>query len=124
MGNANAWIGSYGNPFSGFDIWIRWCNDKGASLSDMIGRNAMTTIGYIGGNYDDFSWQILGRYTKSPRSNENTLALTLSQKLYKDLSMRVKIEYFNDITKAGYSVSDISPILQYNQANDRSHIMT
>ncbi|WP_243410331.1 outer membrane family protein, partial [Helicobacter cinaedi] len=48
-GNANAWIGSYGDPFNGFDIWIGSAYDKGASLSDMIGRNAISTIGYIGG---------------------------------------------------------------------------
>ena len=123
-GNANAWIGSYGDPFNGFDIWIGSAYDKGASLSDMIGRNAITTIGYIGGDYGDFSWQILGRHTQSPRSDENALALTLNQRLYKELSMRVKIEYFSDVTKAGYSVGGEPPILSHNQTNDRSHIMT
>ena len=38
--------------------------------------------------------------------------------------MRVKIEYFNDMTKAGYSVDSKAKPLVHNQTNDRSHIMT
>ncbi|TLD96612.1 hypothetical protein LS71_006025 [Helicobacter jaachi] len=123
-GNANAWIGTYGDPFGGIvDIWTGSAYDKGASLSDIVGRNATSGMLYVGGVNYDINWQLLGRLTTSPRSDEQSIALTLTKEIIKDLRFRIKIEYFNDTTKAGYAVGN-SPVLSQNQTNDRSHIMT
>lgn len=122
-GNANAWIGSYGDPLNGFDIWSGSAYDKSGALSDIIGRDALSILSYISGVHGDFSWQILGRYTQSPRSDEKSLALTLTQALYGDLSLRVKLEYFGDTTKAGYAIGNDVSKLSHHQNNDRSHAM-
>ena len=123
-GNANAWIGSYGDPFGGVDIWTASIYDKGASLSDMIGRNALSGMLFVGRVHSGFQWNILGRLTTSPRSDEQSLALTLTQQIRENLSASIKLEYFSDTTKAGYTIGlDPTPLAR-NNVSDRSHIMT
>lgn len=123
FGNANAWIGSYGDPFGGLDIWTGSVYDTGRSLSDIVGRNALSGMGFVGGHYGGFDWEVLGRLTTSPRSDEQSLALILEQEIFENLSARLKLEYFNDTTKAGYSIGGDTPILTKNQRTDRSHAM-
>ena len=123
FGNANAWIGTYGDPFGSVDIWTGSTYDRGAALSDMVGRDAMSGIGFVGGVYGGFEWELLGRITRSPRSDEESLALMLTQSIREDLSVKLKLEYFNDVTKAGYSVGYDTPVLTQSQRNDRSHAM-
>lgn len=123
-GNANAWIGSYGDPFGGPDIWTASAYDKGASLSDMIGRNALSGMLFVGGVHGGFAWDILGRLTTSPRSDEQSIALTLTQRIIEGLSVSIKLEYFSDTTKTGYTIGNDTIPLAKNNVSDRSHVMT
>lgn len=107
FGNANAYIGTIGNPvLSVVDFWTATSYDLGRSISDMIGMDAITPYLFIGGVHldDKLNWRLVGRYTDSTRSREGSIAANISYKFDKHLSFGAKLEWFNDITKAGYKV--------------------
>lgn len=121
FGNANEGIGRYGNPvLSMVDFWTASAYDIGQSLSDMIGKDALT--GYLrgGASYGNFSWSILARVTDSPRSAEQSLALLVDYKVRENLSVGGKLEGFMDTTKAGYNLAGLN--LPSKRTDDRSHI--
>lgn len=121
FGNANELIGRYGNPLGGVvDMWTASAYDIGQSLSDMLGRNAITGYLRAGASYGDFSWSILGRVTDSPRSAEQSLALLVDYKVRDDISVGGKLEGFMDTTKAGYTLAGHT--LEANRTDDRSHL--
>lgn len=122
FGNANELIGRWGNPVS-LDMWTANAYDIGYSLSDMAGKNAATGYGFVGANYGSFDWKLQYRGTKSPRSDEQSVALFINYQLREDIAVGGKVEWLADTTKAGYS-----PLygwggskLTKNQTDDRSH---
>ncbi|PAF44322.1 hypothetical protein BJI48_03470 [Helicobacter sp. 11S02596-1] len=124
FGNANAHVGTYGNPV-GIDFWTASAYDLGASISDMMGEDAFTGFLYGGGVHGNFSWGVLGRLTTSKRSDEQSLAVNVAYDFSNNISAGLKLEYFNDITKAGYKVGDNARGLATSKdISDRSHVMT
>lgn len=117
FGTAGAYIGTYGNPL-GIDQWTASVYDIGPSLNDITSRNAFSVWlsggGAHGNEVGTFSWEILGRYTTAPRSDEASVALFLSQAFSNGFALGLKLEWFNDTTKAGY-LSDSK------RTDDRSH---
>ncbi|PAF48364.1 hypothetical protein BKH46_00125 [Helicobacter sp. 12S02634-8] len=121
FGNANGKIGIYGDPIT-YNIWTGSIYDLGTSLSNMVGKDALSGFLYVGAHYQSFKWQLLGRLTTSPRADEQSLALYLSYVFDKHISTGLKIEYFKDTTHKGYTIGT-GPILQNNNTSDRSHMM-
>lgn len=105
FGHANARIGTTGNPWM-LDFWTASSYDIGRSVSDMIGKDAITPYLFVGGTHfaNKLWWQILGRWTDAERSQEHSVALNLKYQIDERLSIGGKIEYFSDTTKAGYKV--------------------
>ena len=124
FGTAGAHIGAYGNPL-GIDQWTASVYDRVANpiLNDIIARNAFSVYlsggGAHGNEVGTFSWEILGRYTTAPRSDEASVALSLRQAFSNGFALGLKLEWFNDTTKAGYTLG--STPLTKNQTDDRSH---
>ncbi|MDY5184802.1 outer membrane family protein [Helicobacter trogontum] len=129
IGSANSHFGTYGNPM-GFDFWTAGVYDIGASISDVISRNAQT--GYLSGGghynlkYGTLSWDLLGRITRSPRSDEESIALSVNHAFRNGLAVGIKLEWFRDTTKAGYNpgiqLGDLSGgALLATRTDDRSH---
>lgn len=121
FGNANGRIGIYGDPI-GYDIWTASVYDTGPSLSDMVGADALSGFVFVGSKFQNFKWQLLGRITHSPRSDEQSLALYMDYKLLSNVNLGGKIEYFRDVTHQGYSIGNAEP-LEVNNTSDRSHMM-
>lgn len=105
FGHANARIGTTGNPWM-IDFWTASSYDIGRSVSDMVGKDAITPYLFVGGTHfaNKLWWQILGRWTDAERSQEHSVALNLKYQIDERLSIGGKIEYFSDTTKAGYKV--------------------
>lgn len=123
FGNANAHFGTYGNPV-GIDFWAASAYDIGPSMSDMMGKNARTGFLYGGGKHGDFSWGMLGRITFSDRSDEQSIAVNVAYSFPNNIAAGLKLEYFNDITKAGYKVGESKQVPgQPKDISDRSHMM-
>lgn len=123
FGNANAHFGTYGNPV-GFDFWTGSAYDIGPALSDMMTKDARTGFLYGGGKHGKFSWGILGRITFSERSDEQNIAVNVGYEFPYNISAGLKLEYFNDITKAGYKVGNYGQVPgQPEDISDRSHMM-
>ncbi len=118
-GTAGAHIGTYGNPL-GIDQWTASVYDIGPSLNDITSRNAFTAYlsggGAHGNEVGTFSWEILGRYTTAPRSNEASVALSLREAFNNGFALGLKLEWFSDTTKAGYL-----SVTQAKRTDDRSH---
>ncbi len=117
FGSANSYIGTYGNPL-GIDQWTASVYDIGPSLNDITSRNALSVWlsggGAHGYEVGTFSWEILARYTQSPRSDEQSVALFLSQAFKNGFALGLKVEWFSDTTKAGY-------LGDTKRTDDRSH---
>lgn len=139
--NANAHMGTYGNPV-GIDFWTASAYDIGASISDMMGKDAFTGFLYGGGYYmlghsknfgGKLNWGILGRLTTSDRSNEQSIAINADYQFSSpfQLAVGIKLEYFRDLTKYGYKVGISDPTAegvgdishQPQDISDRSHMM-
>lgn len=128
FGNAASHFGTYGNP-SGLDLFTSSIYDSmGLYFADFVSSDAKT--GYIFGGADyplslgKFTWQVVGRITQSPRSDEQSLALLLQQAFNNHVTLGLKLEYFRDTTKAGHSPGIAiggAPLAQ-NQTDDRSHM--
>lgn len=118
FGSAGAHIGTYGNPL-GIDQWTGSVYDNGA-LNDISSRDALSVYLSGGGAHafeaGTFGWEILGRYTKSPRSDEASVALLLNQSFKNGFILGLKLEWLNDSTKAGYLDKNAK-----TRNNDRSH---
>lgn len=101
IGNPNDVIGSYGDP-TGVKTWIYTLYDTGAPWSDFFGRDASNIFAFGGQKYENFSWDVIGRLTYSPRSDEQSLAFTVSYGFIEKISVSLRLEYMNDLTKKGY----------------------
>lgn len=121
FGNANGKIGIYGDPIT-YNVWTGSVYDSGPSLSNMIGKDALSGFLYFGSQILNFKWQLLGRLTSSPRANEQSLALYLNYTFSEHIDTGIKIEYFRDVTHKGYYIGN-GPILQNDNISDRSHAM-
>ena len=124
FGSANAHIGTYGNPL-GIDQWTASVYDVGPSLNDITSRNAISVWlsggGAHGFEVGTFSWEILARYTQSPRSDEQSVALFLSQAFKNGFAIGLKLEWLRDTTKAGYTIRSNTTALTTKRTDDRSH---
>ncbi|MWV70667.1 outer membrane family protein [Helicobacter saguini] len=126
FGSGNSHFGTYGNPM-GFDFWTGSVYDIGPSISDVINREAIT--GYLSGGgsynlkYGTFSWDILARITRSPRSDEESVALTIKHAFKNNIGLGLKLEWFRDTTKAGYNPGAAlgGTPLSAARTDDRSH---
>lgn len=126
FGSANSHFGTYGNPM-GFDFWTASVYDIGASISDVINRNAVT--GYLSGGgsynlkYGTLTWDILGRITRSPRSDEESVALNITHAFKNHIALGLKLEWFRDTTHAGYNPGATigGQKLSATRTDDRSH---
>lgn len=126
FGSANSHFGTYGNPM-GFDFWTGSVYDIGPSISDVINRDAVS--GYLSGGgsynlkYGTLSWDILARITRSPRSDEESIALTLKHAFKNNLGLGLKLEWFRDTTHAGYNPGAAigGTPLRTERTDDRSH---
>lgn len=121
FGNANALIGTWGNPLM-LDFWTATAYEYGRALSDMVGADATTGFGFFGMNHGSFDWKVIARGTSSKRSDEQSLALHLKYQVNEKLAMGGKLEWLNDTTKAGYHGYNESSILTNNRTDDRSHL--
>ncbi len=128
FGNAASHFGTYGNP-SGLDLFTSTIYDSmGLYFGDFVSRDAKT--GYLFGgasypmNVGVFSWNVVGRYTQSPRSDEQSIALLLSHAFKNNVAVGLKLEYFQDTTKAGHSpgIAIGGERLAADQTDDRSHM--
>lgn len=117
FGSAGAHIGHYGNPL-GIDQWTGSVYDN-AALNDISSKNALSVYLSGGGAHafeaGTFGWEILARYTQSPRSDEQSVALLLSQSFKNGFVLGLKLEWLNDTTKAGY-IKNVK-----TRTDDRSH---
>lgn len=120
FGNANALIGTWGNPLM-LDFWTATAYEQGRALSDMVGADATTGFGFFGMNYGSFDWRLIARGTSSKRSDEQSLALHMKYRINEKLAMGGKLEWLNDTTKAGYHGYSGSAVLTNNRTDDRSH---
>ena len=129
FGSAGAHIGTYGNPL-GIDQWTGSVYDIGPSLNDITSRNAFSVYLSGGGSHSfevgTFSWEILGRYTTAPRSDEASIALWLKQAFNNGFALGLKLEWLNDTTKAGYNTGaglgdKTAKSLSAKRTDDRSH---
>ncbi|PAF44255.1 outer membrane family protein [Helicobacter sp. 11S02596-1] len=121
FGNANGKIGIYGDPIT-YNVWTGSVYDSGPSLSNMIGKDALSGFLYVGSEIFGINWQVLGRLTSSPRADEQSLALYLDYTFNKHIDAGIKIEYLRDVTHKGYHIGN-GPILSSNNISDRSHAM-
>lgn len=127
FGSANSHFGTYGNPM-GFDFWTTSIYDIGGAVSDIINRNALSFYLSGGGDYDfsfgKFSWEVLGRITRSPRSDEESVALFVSHTFKNNIALGVKVEWLRDTTKTGYNPGanlGANDTLKSTRVDDRSH---
>lgn len=111
------WTASAGtSTFAGFDAW---------ALSDINSYNAFTGWLYAGKSYGAFNWNILARATTSKPSDEQAVALSMGYNFTEQISVGLKLEWFNDISKkferTGYA-QDYPLLAEANKIrNDRSH---
>ncbi|TLD96921.1 outer membrane family protein [Helicobacter jaachi] len=120
FGNANALIGTFGSPLE-LAILPSNAYDYGRGMSDMVGANALTGYGYFGSVHGGFDWSLLARATKSDRSDEQSVALNMNYQIRSDIKISAKLEWLNDITKAGYSPYIGANKLAKKRADDKSH---
>lgn len=123
FGHANARIGTTGNPWM-LDFWTASSYDIGRSVSDMVGKDALTPYLFVGGTHfaNKLWWQLTGRWTDAQRSQEHAVALNCKYQIDDRLSVGGKIEYFSDTTKAGYKVGESGAAVGTpKNVADRSH---
>lgn len=127
FGNANAYIGTYGNPL-GLDFWANTVYELGSAISNLISADALSPYVFGGGSYSlasgEFNWNVLGRLTFSPRANEQSVALSLNHTFKNRIGINLKLEYQTVTTHAGYAVGYNGPKLASKTSNDtqdRSH---
>lgn len=123
FGHANARIGTTGNPWM-LDFWTASSYDIGRSVSDMVGKDALTPYLFVGGTHfaNKLWWQLTGRWTDAERSQEHAIALNCKYQIDQHLSVGGKIEYFSDTTKAGYKVGESGAAVGTpKNVADRSH---
>ncbi len=127
-------LGTYGNPSGVLDLWTssatpdrsgeyegNGINFDGWALNDINAKNAFTFWLYFGQDYGSFDWRILGRITTAKTSDEQSIALQLGYDIVENVNVGLKLEWFNDISKA-YERVDNSTITKSGKIrNDRSH---
>ena len=132
FGSAGYHIGTYGNPI-GIDQWTGSVYDKASggdasssrenahALSNITARNALTAYLSGGGAHSfeigTFKWEILGRYTSAPSSDEASVALLLRQIFNLGFTLGLKVEWLNDNNKIKKRTDDRSHafvMLDYN----------
>ncbi|PAF42545.1 outer membrane family protein [Helicobacter sp. 11S03491-1] len=135
IGNPNQNIGTFGNPI-GIEQWTTSIYNIGfAGINNITAANAVTVFLKGGGNYGKFSWDLVGRVTTAPRANEQSLALYLDYQFTPHIQAGLKLEGFQETTKAGYnpgagllntdgSVANPNFGLSKARSQDRSHVMT
>ncbi|PAF50236.1 hypothetical protein BKH43_04845 [Helicobacter sp. 13S00401-1] len=127
FGYANAYVGTIGNKGLKFDFWTSSVYEIGQSLSDAVSRNAFNAYLWVGGTHNvhigDFTWTLLGRYTTSTRSDEQSIYLDMYQSL-KNFGVGLRFEYFRDVTNQGYKVGSYSKVADNfeGRTDDRSSV--
>ncbi len=132
FGSAGYHIGTYGNPV-GIDQWTGSVYDSASggdassskenahALNNITARNALTAYLSGGGAHSfeigTFKWEILGRYTSAPSSDEASVALLLRQIFNLGFTLGLKVEWLNDKNKIQKRTDDRSHafvMLDYN----------
>ncbi|WP_104713818.1 outer membrane family protein [Helicobacter cetorum] len=122
--NANAYIGTTGNPL-GIDFWANSVYDIGQSMSHVVTEDAISGWVFGGGVHKKFLWGTLWRWTSSTIANEASVAVNVGYKITKNLSANLKLEYFGVMTHSGYMVGSYMPTPGSKALySDRSHLMT
>lgn len=101
--DANSGIGRHGNKAK-IDVWTA---DAGTdtfpgydgTLTDVNSYNAFTAWLYGGQNLGKVTWEVIGRFTKSRSSDEQSIALNVGYEVNKQFSVSTKLEWLNDISK-------------------------
>ncbi len=105
FGNANADFGTYGNAFLPFDFWTNTVYDIGAAINNAVTRDAQTGYIFGGGVHGNFSWNLLGRATWSPRADEQSVILTLDYALTERIKLWLALQWQLVTTHAGYVIT-------------------
>ncbi len=124
FGNASACIGWSGSPIP-FDTKDNTPYEN--AYSNLYNANSVTGFAYVGFRWQNFSWQLLGKFTHSPRADSKSLMLTLEYKPSPHIHLLFKINGF-DVTmhqgyKVGYFSAGYNPKFKAN-TQDRSYVMT
>ena len=133
FGNANAFIGTYGNAaIGGWDFWTGSVYDLAGALNNVITKDATTGYIFVGGDHGKLSWTTLGRLTFSPRANEQAALVSVGYSFPYNIRLWVKLEWQSVTTHKGYTISNNTTInmddpktikLTKNQTSDRSNAM-
>lgn len=105
FGNANDMIGSYGDP-TGLNTWVYTLYSTGPTWSDFFSSDALNAFILGGKKYQKWNYEIIGRYTYAPRSNENSLALLISYDFTKHINLYLRLEWAGTLNKPGYKLVD------------------
>lgn len=119
FGNANDLIGSYGDP-TGLNTWVYTLYSTGPTWSDFFSQDALSGFVFGGGKYERWKWDLIGRYTYAPRSNENSIALLLGYDFTPNINLNLRLEWAGTYNKAGYKISQT--YLKENIYTDKSMI--
>ncbi|PAF52771.1 hypothetical protein BKH44_00890 [Helicobacter sp. 13S00477-4] len=121
FGNANEFIGGYGNPL-GLDLNDSTIYDRGTANNAIFATDAFNNIVFYGLKYQKLNINVVNRYTISPRSNEESLSLNMDYILKQKTSFGINLTYFDDTTKKGYQI--YQTYLNHNIREDRSYLST
>lgn len=124
FGNANAQLGWNGSPVP-FDTTDDTPYED--AYTNLYNANSVTIAATAGGKFKNFSWQLLGKLTYSPRANSQSLGLTCQYNLSKHIHLMVRINGYKVFMHRGYKVAYFHG--GYNPkfaptAQDRSYVMT
>ncbi|GAA8936947.1 outer membrane beta-barrel protein HofB [Helicobacter pylori] len=122
--NANAYIGTTGNPL-GIDFWTNSVYDIGQAISHVVTADAISGWVFGGGVHKKWLWGTLWRWTSGTLANEASAAVNVGYKISKSLTASVKLEYLGVMTHAGFMVGSYRPTPGSKALySDRSHLMT
>ncbi|WP_407645771.1 outer membrane family protein [Helicobacter bizzozeronii] len=124
FGNANAQLGWNGSPIP-FDTTDDTPYED--AYTNLYNANSLTIAGIVGGKIKQFSWQLLGKLTYSPRADSQSLGLTLEYHLTKRINFMVRLNGYQVVMHRGYKVGYFHA--GYNPkfaptTQDRSYLMT
>ncbi len=119
FGNPNDMIGSYGDP-TGLNTWVYTAYSTGPTWSDFFSHDAFNIFALYGQKFDKWSYEVVGRYLFSPRSNENSIALLVNYDVSKNLNVYVRLEWAGTLNKPGFKL--VETFLTKNVYTDKSMI--
>ncbi|CBG39825.1 outer membrane family protein [Helicobacter mustelae] len=106
FGNANAQLGTYGNPWIPWNYWSSTVYQMGG-MTAALTKNAKSGYIYVGGSHlgGKLEWRILGRITRSPFENEASIPFNLYYTVNKYFKMWFKLEWQTATLHKGYVIA-------------------